>query len=77
MARILLSNDDGIDAPGIELLERVARELSPDVWVVAPEQEQSGASHSLTTRRPIAAAPRWRRGATPSTARRPIACCWR
>jgi 5'-nucleotidase len=51
--RILVSNDDGIDAPGIKLLERIAHELSPEVWVVAPEQEQSGASHSLTTRRPI------------------------
>jgi 5'/3'-nucleotidase len=53
LARILVSNDDGIDAPGIKLLEKVARELSPEVWVVAPEQEQSGAGHSLTTRRPL------------------------
>ena len=53
LARVLVSNDDGIDAPGIKLLERVARELSPEVWVVAPEMEQSGAGHSLTTRRPI------------------------
>jgi 5'-nucleotidase len=53
LARILVSNDDGIDAPGIELLEKIARELSPEVWVVAPEQEQSGAGHSLTTRRPL------------------------
>jgi 5'-nucleotidase len=53
IARILVSNDDGIDAPGIKLLERIARELSPEVWVVAPEQEQSGSGHSLTTRRPI------------------------
>jgi 5'/3'-nucleotidase len=52
-ARILISNDDGIEAPGLKLLEAVARDLSPDVWVVAPEQEQSGASHSLTTRRPL------------------------
>jgi 5'-nucleotidase len=51
--RILISNDDGIDAPGIKLLEKIARELTKDVWVVAPEQEQSGASHSLTTRRPL------------------------
>src|SRR5712671_4243818 len=51
--RILISNDDGIDAPGIALLEKVARDLSKDVWIVAPEMEQSGASHSLTTRRPI------------------------
>lgn len=52
-ARILVTNDDGIAAPGMALLERVARELAADVWVVAPETEQSGASHSLTTRRPL------------------------
>jgi 5'-nucleotidase len=51
--RILIANDDGIEAPGIKLLEKVAREISDDVWVVAPEMEQSGASHSLTTRRPL------------------------
>ena len=51
--RILISNDDGIASPGIEVLERIARDLSDDVWVVAPELEQSGASHSLTTRRPL------------------------
>src|ERR1044071_8401257 len=51
--RILIANDDGIEAPGIRLLEKIARELSSDVWVVAPEMEQSGASHSLTTRRPL------------------------
>jgi len=52
-ARILLSNDDGIAAPGLKVLERVARQLSRDVWVVAPELEQSGAGHSLTLRRPL------------------------
>jgi len=52
-ARILLSNDDGIDAPGLKILERVARSLSKDVWIVAPEHEQSGASHSLTLRSPL------------------------
>lgn len=51
--RILISNDDGIASPGIAVLERIAGELTDDVWVVAPEQEQSGASHSLTTRRPL------------------------
>jgi len=51
--RILISNDDGIGSPGIKLLEKIAAELSSDVWVVAPELEQSGASHSLTTRRPL------------------------
>lgn len=52
-ARILICNDDGVEAPGIKLLARIARELSRDVWVVAPEQEQSGASHSLTLQRPL------------------------
>jgi 5'-nucleotidase len=52
-SRILISNDDGINSPGIRLLARIARSLSPDVWVVAPEQEQSGASHSLTLIRPL------------------------
>src|SRR6266581_2174538 len=51
--RILISNDDGIESPGIKVLEKIARELCADVWVVAPEQEQSGASHSLTTRFPL------------------------
>lgn len=51
--RILVSNDDGIAAPGIKVLEKVARSLSKDVWVVAPEQEQSAAGHSLTIRRPL------------------------
>lgn len=52
-ARILISNDDGINAPGLKVLERVARTLSNDVWVVAPEHEQSAAAHSLTIRRPL------------------------
>jgi len=52
-ARILISNDDGIDAPGLAILERVARKFSDDVWVVAPETEQSGAGHSLTLTKPL------------------------
>ena len=52
-ARILLSNDDGINANGLKALERIAREISDDVWVVAPETEQSGAGHSLTLRDPL------------------------
>jgi 5'-nucleotidase len=52
-ARILVTNDDGIHAPGVEVLERIARSLSPDVWTVAPDVEQSGTSHSLTLRRPL------------------------
>ena len=52
-ARILVTNDDGINAPGLKVLENVARSLTRDVWVVAPEVEQSGAAHSLTLRRPL------------------------
>ena len=52
-ARILVTNDDGINAPGLKVLEKIARQLSRDVWVVAPEVEQSGAGHSLTLRRPL------------------------
>ena len=52
-ARVLISNDDGIHAPGLKVLERVARRLFREVWVVAPESEQSAASHSLTMRRPL------------------------
>jgi 5'-nucleotidase len=52
-ARILVSNDDGIRATGLKVLEKIARSLSRDVWVVAPEEEQSAAGHSLTIRRPL------------------------
>ncbi len=51
--RILVTNDDGIDAPGIKILEKAARKLSRDVWVVAPETEQSAVAHGLTIRRPL------------------------
>jgi 5'-nucleotidase len=52
-SRILVTNDDGINAPGLKILEKIARGLSRDVWVVAPEVEQSGAGHALTIRRPL------------------------
>ena len=52
-ARILISNDDGIGAPGIKRLEKIALGLGAEVWVVAPEHEQSGTGHSLTLRRPL------------------------
>ena len=51
--RILLTNDDGVRAPGLKVLEKIAREFSDDVWIVAPTEEQSGAGHSLTLTRPI------------------------
>lgn len=51
--RILLTNDDGVHAPGLEVLEEIARTLSDDIWIVAPHEEQSGAGHSLTLTRPL------------------------
>jgi 5'-nucleotidase len=51
--RILLTNDDGIGAPGLALLERIAAPLASELWVVAPSEEQSGTGHSLTLTRPI------------------------
>lgn len=51
--RILVTNDDGIYSDGLTALEAIARELSGDVWVVAPESEQSGAGHSLTMHQPL------------------------
>ena len=51
--RILLTNDDGIHAPGLEVLEEIARSLSDDIWICAPEEEQSGMGHALTLTRPV------------------------
>jgi 5'-nucleotidase len=51
--RILLTNDDGIHAEGLAALERVALTLSDDVWVVAPETDQSGYAHSLSLSEPL------------------------
>lgn len=51
--RILLTNDDGIHAPGLKVLERIARALSDDIWIAAPAEEQSGAGRSLTLSRPL------------------------
>ena len=53
--RILVTNDDGIHAPGLEALVEIATQLSSDVWIVAPEFNQSGAGHSLSISRPIRA----------------------
>lgn len=51
--RILLTNDDGVHAAGLAVLERIARRFSDDVWIVAPLTEQSGAGRSLTLHAPL------------------------
>src|ERR687890_787780 len=53
LMRILCTNDDGIHASGLRTLETIARQLSEDVWVVAPETDQSGVSHSLSLNDPL------------------------
>ena len=70
--RILLTNDDGIFAPGLAVLEAIARQFSDDIWIVAPAEEQSGAGHSLTLGRPVRLrqhdARRWSVSGTPTDA---------
>ena len=51
--RILLTNDDGVNAAGLRILETIARIFSDDIWVVAPTEEQSGSGHSLTLTVPV------------------------
>ena len=51
--RILVTNDDGVHAEGLAALERIAAAISDDVWVAAPEHEQSGASRALTLSEPL------------------------
>ncbi len=51
--RVLCTNDDGINAPGLKVVEEIARALSNDVWIVAPELDQSGVSHSLSLNDPL------------------------
>ena len=50
---VLLTNDDGIQAPGLKVLEEVAATLAREVWVVAPEHDQSGTSHSISLHSPL------------------------
>ncbi len=51
--RILVTNDDGIHAEGLDICEKIARSLSDDVWVIAPEYDQSGVAHSLSLNDPL------------------------
>src|ERR1700677_1287376 len=46
--RVMLTNDDGIDAPGMLVLEEIAAQIAHEVWVVAPEHDQSGQSHAIS-----------------------------
>ncbi len=52
-ARVLLVNDDGIAAPGLEVLERLLRPLVRELWSIAPEREQSGTGHAFSLHQPV------------------------
>ena len=51
--RILITNDDGIHSEGLDVCAEIGRALSDDVWIVAPEYDQSGVSHSLSLNDPL------------------------
>jgi 5'-nucleotidase len=52
--RILITNDDGVDAPGIAVMAEIAAAISDDVWIVAPDGNQSGAGHRFSFGRELA-----------------------
>jgi 5'-nucleotidase len=60
VVRILVSNDDGIEAPGIAALAEAMGSLG-EVWVVAPDSERSAQSHALTMHKPLRASRRGER----------------
>lgn len=51
--RILITNDDGVAAPGLKILEGIARQLAEEVWIVAPEHDRSGAGQSISLHDPL------------------------
>lgn len=51
--RILITNDDGINAPGLAILEAIAGNLANEVWIVAPEHDRSGAGQSISIHDPL------------------------
>ncbi len=59
--RIVVVNDDGIDARGLSILEHAARRCSEDVWVVAPAENQSGRGRAMSWRQNVQVEPRGER----------------
>ncbi len=53
LPRILLTNDDGFDAPGLAVLAEVAQDFAREVWIVAPTSDQSGAGSSVSLHEPL------------------------
>ena len=61
LPRLLLTNDDGIDAPGLAALIDVAKEFAQEIWVLAPEHDESGTGQSLSLHHPLRCHPRGER----------------
>ena len=53
LPRILLTNDDGFDAPGLAVLADVARQFAQEIWIIAPEHDESGTGQSLSLHHPL------------------------
>ncbi len=70
LPRILLTNDDGFDAPGLAALAEIAAPFAQEIWIVAPQEDQSGASQKISLRAPLQATcrgqRRWAVTGTPS-----------
>ena len=74
--RILISNDDGIDAVGIRILKDIAERLSDDVWVIAPTGNRSGMSRAITLHNDVTIEQRGDAGNLPVPARQATASSW-
>ncbi|MFY9287465.1 MAG: 5'/3'-nucleotidase SurE [Alphaproteobacteria bacterium] len=59
LPRLLLTNDDGFDAPGLAVLAEAAKDFADEIWIVAPEHDQSGTGQSISIHHPLRA---FRRG---------------
>src|SRR3954464_1411965 len=57
LSRILLVNDDGIAAEGVKVPHERASQFADEVWVVAPQSDQSGMSHALSLQLPVRVIP--------------------
>ncbi|MDD3288647.1 MAG: 5'/3'-nucleotidase SurE [Alphaproteobacteria bacterium] len=53
LPRILLTNDDGIDAKGLSVLDEICQEFAEEVWIIAPKHDQSGSSQSISLLKPV------------------------
>ena len=51
--KILLTNDDGVNAKGMSILREIALQLSDDVWICAPHSEQSATSRKVSLHDPV------------------------